>query len=328
MNLNKNTIFKIAFAVLCLGTSLLFVLYHLLIWHKVSQLGETYNFFSFVHPDALSNLAPFFRDMLDGHWLASDGRTFEYANAPSLWSFVNPIIAAPLLFIFKNVGLTFLFGTILAVGLTFILFYLLIQKIIEHRVFSLLYTTVFCSATLLFQFLFPVKLDNIKVAIKTILPLGSYTTDSLLSHYISLSIFPTLPFFAATFLTIFLSLRTKKWSWTIAAGFFSGLLIYMFITNAMYIFSALGIMAVLFLLQKNYSAIKQIFWIFLGAGVTSSFYWANFLAIRSLPWSDEFYRRLGGDFSRNILWSHWREYLVYLLMAGLIWWWGKRRGKQ
>lgn len=325
---SKNIIFISFFVIAALLASVIFILYHLIIRYKVMQLGEVWSFFSFVHPDALVNLAPMLRDILDGHWWISDGKTFEHIGAPNLWSFLNPIILSPLILLLKNISYVFLIGTFLAVLATFIIFYFLTKNITGHRVFSLLFTFVFTLATLIWEFLLPIKLENIKILIRAILPVGSPTTDVLMSRYISFSILPSLPFFTLTFLSIFLALKYKKVFWTILGGILLGLLTYMVITDFVYLIAGLSILLVVTLVTKDFKSSKQILWILMMAALVASGFLFNFLKIRTLPWADEFYRRLSGEFTHLPRFSFWREYLAYLGLALLVWLWGKRYGKK
>jgi hypothetical protein len=126
----------------------LFILYHLIVWFKVRRLGETYNFFSFTHPDPYSYWAPMFRDILDGHFWITDGRIAEHVGLPSLWSFVSPLLAAPIVLLMRNMSYAFLLGEFLAAAGAFIVFYFLAKAITKNRLFSLVFTSVF-SATML-----------------------------------------------------------------------------------------------------------------------------------------------------------------------------------
>lgn len=320
----KNIIFLVLFILAAVGSSSIFILYNLIIRYKVIQMDEVWNFFSFVHPDSMVNLAPMLREILDGHWWVSDGKTFEHIGAPNLWSFLNPIILFPLILLIKNISYVFLIGTFLAALATFIIFYFLAKEITRHRIFSLLFTIVFSVATLIWEFLLPVKLENLKILVRAILPLGSPTTDVLMSRYVSFSILPAWPFFALVFLSILRSLKYRKIFWTILSGILLGFLAYMVLTDFIYILIGLTTLLIITLISKNFKSSKQIFWILMiAAGVASGLLF-NFFAIRTLPWADEFYRRLSGEFTHLPRFSFWKEYIAYVVFALLVWLWGKR----
>lgn len=324
----KNKIFKISFVIAALGSGVIFILNNLLTWWHVHSAGEIYNFFSFQHPDPWVDLAPMLRAIQNGHWWVSDGRVIEHLLAPNLWSFAVPVVLSPLILLFKNITLVFLAGTFISAVAVFCIVYVLANQLIRHRVFSLGFAFIFLVETLIWEFLFPVKIANLKIVARSILHLGSYATDAMMSRYISFSILPAWPFFALAFLTILLALKTRKRIWIIAAGLCLGLLVYLVLTDALYLSAGLAIIFVLLLFQRDWAGAKTIFWIFLIAGLASAGYLFNFFTIRQLPWAGEFYARLGMERTHAFRFSFWREYLAYGLMSVIVWQWGKKYNKK
>ncbi len=324
MIFRKDFLFKIVVVLSGIFSGILFIFHHLIIWYRLSQEGKVYNFFSFVNPDPLVNLAPMIRDAIDGHIWISDGRIFENTYLPNLWSFLVPLLVAPLNLIAGSISMTFLLGHFLVAMATFFIVYFLIKRLIGNRVWSLFASILFSSAPFVGYYLFPASVFNLKLIGRTFLHLGSYPGEMLMSKYVSFSVLPGLPFFAAAFYLILLVLEKKELKYTIFAGLLHGMLIYIYITDVMYLFTAMGMMALLFCLNKQFAEVKRIIFVMLIAAITSVFYWWNFLNIRLLPWADEFFPRLGGELTREFRFSQWKEYLLYIGFAAVIWIVGKR----
>lgn len=302
----------------------LFILHHLLIWYRLWREGKPWSFFSFVQPDPLVNLAPMIRDVLDGHWWISDGRIIEHMRLPNLWSFVDPLIIAPLAFLTRSVSLTFLIGHFFVAAAVFIIVYYLALRLTRSRAWSYLFSLLFASAPLLGYYLFPASFFNIKLVARTILPVGSLPGEILMSKYVSFSVLPGLVLFSLAFLTLLRAIEAPSRRSVLTAGAVQGLLIYVYITDVMFLFTAMGIMALLFLGQRRMAEFKALIGIVGIAIATSALYWWNFFSIQFLPWAEEFYLRIGGELTREFRASQWKEYLLYAAFALVIWFVGKR----
>jgi hypothetical protein len=302
----------------------LFVLQHLLIWYRLWREGKPWSFFSFVNPDPLVNLAPMIRDVLDGHWWVSDGRILEHAQLPNLWSFVDPILISPLTFLTRSVSLTFLAGHFLVAAITFVIVYYLALRLTRSRAWSYLFSLLFGAAPLLSNYLFPTPLANLKMIARTVFHLGSYPGEVLMSKYVSFSVLPGLVIFSLAFLTLLRAIEVPSRRSILTAGVVQGLLIYVYVTDVMFLFTAMGIMALLFLWERRMAEFKALVGIVGTAIATSALYWWNFFSIQFLPWANEFYLRIGGELTREFRVSQWKEYLLYAAFALAIWVIGKR----
>lgn len=324
----RKFIFSILIIAGALFSGILFILHQLIIAYKLWGEGKSYSFLSFAAPDPLVNLAPMIRDVIDGHYWISDGRIWENSGLPNLWSFLDPLIISPLTFLTRSVPMTLLIGHFLVGMGTFIIVYLISRRLVESKIWSFFFSLLFSSAPLLGYYLFPASLFNIKLVLRTILPFGSPPGEILMSKYVSFSVLPGLPIFALAFLFILLALEKKERKWQIFAGITHGLLIYVYLTDVMYLFTAMGIMVVMFFLQKRFSEVKKLATIIGIAIMTSALYWWNFFYIQFLPWSEEFYIRLGGELTHQFRISHIKEYIALIIFSSVIWFLGKRMGKQ
>lgn len=304
----------------------LFILRHIFIFITVTASGKIYNLFSLANIDSAIYYAPFVRSAFDGSRIV-DGRILENSYLPNLWTQLSPILIAPLWRLTGSISFAFVLGHFLMAAGVFICFYLLSFYIIKNRIFSLLYSFVFVTVPLVFNYLFPISLDNLKLVGRTILPFGSPPGEALLSKYISFSVLPGFLFFVSAFLFIFLALNRKKKLFIILAGLNLGILTYIAITLFLYTGAALFSMLILFLAYKDRPSVKKILWIGAAAFLSSIIYWFNFLQIRTLSHGGEFFKRLGGDVSHQFKWDLWPAYMAYIAMVLFVLYLGKKYNK-
>lgn len=325
--LSDRQFFKFIILPSSVAAGILFILNHILAFIKVAASGRVFNIFSFANPDPLIFYLPLVRAAYDGGSRIVDGRILENLYLPNLWTQLSPILIAPLWRLTGSISFAWMLGSFLVAVGAFIGFYLLCFYIIRNRVFSLFYSFIFTTVSLIFNY-FPTSLANLKILGRAILPFGSPAGDVLLNKYLSFTVLPGLLFLVSAFLFILLALTGKRKIFVVLAGLNLGILPYIIMTHFVYAAAALFCMTVLFLARKDYSSVKKIIWLGAIAIFVSIIYWFNFLQIKILPWSDEFYKRLGGELTREFRWSAWPQYAAYLLMAYLILRWGRKTGKE
>ncbi len=306
--------------------AVLFDLKNWLIYFTVKSSGGIYNYFSFVHPDAMANIAPMLRDIIDGHWVISDGRILEYVSAPNLWSEWMPRVLSPILLLTQSVDASMLLGRFLFVTVAGIAMYFATVAVVRHRGFSFIFAGIFINATLLWNFFFIHNFENLRILVRSITWLGSPAGDPLLSRYNSLSVMPGLPFFAGGMLFIILSFVPYKRSYRnifFAAACMAANM-YLYLTNAMFLFVAVGMMGLLFLGYKKREQFTRAVIMVVTALFLSIGYFISYFKINALPHADEFYRRIGGELTHAFRFNFWPEYLVYIALALFVLWWGKK----
>lgn len=317
---NKKLRFLAIFIVAIILAGLIFDLSKLLIFIKIKDTGKIYSGYSLEQPDSVVFM-PAWRDILDGHWWSSDGMTYEYANAPFLWT--NPpniLLLAPLIFLLQDVNYLFVVGYFLAGVILFFTFFLTLNIIIKNRIYSMIGSLVFVSASNIFYIVFPFTWEQIKLAVRTFSFFGDPPVQILANRYESLSMLPGYAPFCLTFLFIYLAIIKRGWFWVILSGLLSGSLLYLFPTSAMYIWTSLGIMMLGFICIKELRLAKNFFWILIIAISSSFLYWFNYLSLKFLPWSKEIFEVLGGEFGFSFrLGWHILEYAIYILFSVIIW---------
>ena len=307
-----------------LAGGLLFVLPHILIRWTIARSGDIYSFFTFSNPDPLVNLAPMLRDVIDGHWWVSDGRTWEHIGMPNLWSFADPIILAPFSFLLSSISDVFFVGHFLFPAIASGFLFLIADRITGRRLLSALFSIFTVAAGIFWTLVPPMTIENAKLLARSFF-LGSPPGEILQSKYVSLSITPGIAFFAAAAFALVVAFERKSRWIAAAVGALVGLLIYIYITDAIYLLSALGIAGGLSLAVRDWARVRVAATALIAAAVIGSGYLWNFFAVRTLPYADEFYRRVGGEITHAFRWSRWPDYLLFILLAILVGLWGKRK---
>ena len=295
--------------------------------YQIKQ-GAPFNFFTFHHPDPLTNLAPMFRQVMDGAWYVTDGRVLENVGDPSLWSFVSPIVGYPFLALTQDVSLQFLIGTICTATLVFIISYAIAKHLTRSHWWSMVYSFLFVNATLVVLFVLPIDLVGLKTLIRSITFMGSPPQEILMSRYVSVSVFPTWPVFVFSVLALLKVAATpqsKKWVWFAALS--SGMLTLMYVTDAMYIFGSIALMIIWFFLQTDTKRAKAFASVLGIATLTSMPYIVNYLSIQALPHAQELVERLGAEFTHSFRFNAWPQYAVMIVLAYGVWQWGKRENR-
>ncbi len=301
----------------------LFVGRYLTMWWYQLQQGEPFNFFTFQQIDPLSNLAPIFRQVMDGGLYVTDGRVLEWVAGPSLWSMLSPVVGYPIVALTKNMSVAFLLGTIISAALVFVAAYAIAKHLTKSHWWALISSFVFVNATLIVLFILPVDMEGLRVLARSFW-LGSPPGDIVMSRYVSFSVFPTWPVFVFSLLGL-LKLASnptsKKWFWLTALAMAA--LTHMYVTDAMYIFAGVAVMVVWYFLQTDTHRAKTFFKLVLLATLLSAPYITNYLSIQALPHAQELVERLGAEFTHSFRFSAWPQYLLMLILAYGVWKWGK-----
>lgn len=319
---------------MALAATVAFNWVHLATWRYVTVLGRPYLHYTFIGGDAMTNLAPMFRDIIDGNWFPSDGRIFEYRGLPNLWSLVDVWLASPILLLTKSVPITMLVGKLLAVFIATLIVYLLLKALIKQSRLAAVFSLIFFPAALFWNFLTPAAVNasplifNFKIIVRTIFHLGSPPGEILLSKYESLSSFPGLVVFAVALYLLHRALEKNRLIDALWAGALIGFNAYTYATDFLYLGSVLGVLFIIFAIRREWQRVRLISIMIITMLISALPYFATVLGVNQMPYGDELYRRLGGEITHAIRWSFWPRYLVYLGFATLVWWTAKKQNRE
>lgn len=222
--------------------------------------------------------------------VSGDINLFENRGAPYIMPPLPHLIMGYLSRALGSIKAGFIAGDIIFPAISFFLLYLLGLELARKKTFALLFASAAFFITRAFLF-FPLLTRYYQAYILT----STFRLQGRLYFDRFEDPLLTTPFF---FLALYLLLRTltreERWTpWL--AGIAAGLLFYAYFYYAVYFFSALGILAPLFLLQKNKTGFKKVMTAGAIGLAVSSFYWINFLALTRLPTYADIVSRIGPE---------------------------------
>lgn len=320
----------IVLVVLSIAVGFVYLLHDLVNIYKLKKEGLEYFPYSLVaNYDETNVIGPRLKEVLDGHLFVSEVDLYEYIGYPATWPILSPLLLSPILFLTKSVTQTVIISNFIFPAVAFLLLFLLAFFITHRKFLSIIFALVFSLFTNIGLLLPPLSLIDLKDLIKGFLPFcaGSHIIGNQI-FVIRESFIPSFIPFCLSFLFTYLALKKRKWIYSVLAGIFFGTLFYTYAFHWIYFTAGLGIIFVIFLLQKQYPNVKKIIAIFAVAGLTSIFNLINYLKFWTLPQAQEIFERFGLEITHAFRWSHYKEYIIYILLAILIWIWGKRKNRK
>lgn len=222
--------------------------------------------------------------------ISGDINLSEYRGAPYLAPPIPDLIMGYFSRMLGSVKAGFIAGDVIFPAVSFFLLYLLGLELTQRKTFAALFASAAFFTTRAFLFVPLLTHYHRAYIINSVFHLQTRLyfdrfEDPLL----------TAPFF---FLALYLLLRTltrdERWMpWL--AGIAAGLLFYVYFYYMVYFFTALGVLAILLLVQRRKIEFKKIITVG-GVGLAlSSFYWINFLALTRLPAYADIVSRIGPE---------------------------------
>lgn len=269
----------------------------------------------------------FARQVAEGHFPPGD--PFSKDKLPNIYPWLSPLLFGALIFILKDVSLAYLAGNFVFPVILFLLFYWLGQLVFQRdRLWSLFFGLVGVFTPLVFMVdrIFFNGWDLVHV-VKNFYP-GVRTP--LATLFLARIDFPllTLPTYlvAIAFLIIFWQKPGR--STAMAAGLFAGLLFYTYFHKWTYWVVVLGLLFVyiLFFLRQDRLRLKN-FIILIGTTMLTGIpYFVNYFRFTNLAGSKDLIQRLSLEtgYAPNL--SVWPSYLVYVLLAVLVYYLFYKKG--
>lgn len=320
----------------------------LLIKKSVEFTGRTFVLNQFLHlHDGGDGYFQFAREVADGHFPPSD-LFFDYSR-PNIYPPLPPLILGIFVVLFGGITNGYLAALFFIPALLFLLFYWIGTIIFEkNRLYSIFFaligiftpfsfatTEAFSSLTNFAN----IVLKNFYPGVKTLLPLPFYAR----ADYPLL----TAPLYLTAIGSFLVFWRKPKLLYAVFAGAAAGLLFYTYFHKWAYWIVVLGLAflySLVFLRKpphhnednKNLALKTPIFvwcggkndWLRIKSfclliGTTAAVsipYFINYFSLKALPGSADFIGRISLEVGRNFRWQSWREYLVYAVIAALVYW--------
>ncbi len=249
-------------------------------------------------------------EAFDGDFLVGDINLFEYQNSPAFLPILNPLLMAALGRIALSMNAAFILSDLIFPALIVIFSYLIFFELTGRKKPALLFSAL-CAIAPKFA-LFPSS---------AALPFLSSPRELYFSRFDYPNI--TFVFFAAALYAILRALRRRERLTTLIAGCFTGILFYTYFFDWMYVFTALFLMAVIFLFRKRSAELKLLLKIFFIALLISIPYWINFFALIHLPSYGDLIERIGVETGRmfrlEIVWTSYLRAGIFAFLVSLLW---------
>lgn len=204
----------------------------------------------------------FFKDGKDWPYLLQPLGTIMFASSGSLLSldFNNTILLSRFFFSF----------------IVFLIIYAFVFFLSKNKLTALSITTFFVLAKALFN----------RTLIAHLLSWGS---PSLKFLNLTRPVNPLMTyfFFFGFLLFFWLFLKRKQWRWGILSALFLGLSFYDYFFTWTFLYSFLGVLVIIFLLQKNWQKIKMILAVSIGAAFMAIPYFINVYQVTTTPYYQE-----------------------------------------
>jgi hypothetical protein len=330
-NLNSNKKLVIILVALSIAVGFVYGLPHIICTSYLAEQGLDYKPYSLISFfDETQVHGPQLKEVLEGNRIFSDIAVYEYKTgyAPGFWPILSPLLYLPISIFTKSVAQIFIFSDFIFPAITFLIIFFIFFVITNRCFISIFFALVFSLFTKLGFFLPPLSWPSLSHILNGFLPLeiGWLQGNDFFAD--RASFVPNFVPFGLAFLFALLALKKNKLIYPILAGLFFGCLFYTYPFHLIYFALGMGIAFLFFLFQKDYPLVKKIIAIFSIAGLTSIFYWFNYLKFWTLPHAYDLFERMGPEITHSFRWSHYPEYLIYIFLAVLIWFWGKKKNQR
>ncbi len=256
--------------------------------------------------------------VMEGDLLVGDISLDEYGRGgPAILSILNPLIMGGLGSLLGSFERAIMVADFLFPLLIFLALYALVFEVVRSRKVALAAALVFIFIPDINNYLQLPTLTALSDIFSRFFPFLNSDTSSL---YFSKFEYPqiTFLFYLAALYTLARSLlRNERYThWFCGLAF--GLLFYTYFYDWVYVGITLVLLALWFLLRREFSELKKIA-IIIGTGlVVSMGYWINFFWLASLPGYSDLMTRVGLEISHAPRISLWTNYLRTLLLGGLV----------
>lgn len=242
----------------------------------------------------------------------------EYPQSPAYLPMLNPLLLGGLGKIFGSFKTGIIASDFLFPAAIFFIAYLLFREIARGISGSLLFSLLFVFSPKFGISVPPVSTAHLKTLAYTFMPFLNINDPLYFSHFEEPKI--TFLFFVLCVYAIIRAFIRQGRGNIIFAGISFGVLFYTYLYDWALVLTALGIMGIYFLAQKDYGRLKIIASI-AGIGfLVSTYYWVNLFMLKGLAQSKDIIARLGGEFSHQFRFATvWKSYGRALILAGTLW---------
>ena len=286
--------------------------------------------------DSMHVYLPRAREIYDGHYPPAELYDSDKSSKQlTIQNLLPTTLFAALVFLFEgNVDYAYLGAQFLFAGIIFSLFYVLGRILFSSRAWSLFFslTAVLTSIPLRLPFYKWQGWSEFQAFfINGFFPMVRTQFDQLYLARIDEPLL-TYPIYIAAILSFFIFWKRFTTANAVLSGFLAGLLSYTYFHHWVYWVSVLLILFgwVVFFGRTNKGKFKSYLVLLFSLAVTLVPYFWQYLNFKKLATAQDFVFRAGVAYGRTIglVRANVPDYLVYILMAGLVYWVYRKRDNQ
>jgi len=316
--MQKNILFKLLFILAILMVGFVYsILPHFVRYETLKDQGLRYIPLTINSTfDHINIHAARYRDVVDGTLFPDEMDTYEHKGGPILWPILTPFIMSPFFLpfdsIFPGIIMTdFLFPLLLFVALFFILY-----AFTKNKWFALISAYIVMLFPQLSVMIPPSSLVELKALLFQFIPFAGMPISEL-NFLARDSYVPSGIFFVSMFYFVYrvLTDEARKKLFVVLGGVFYGLLFYLYFYFWVFATIFLGILFLIFLITKNYSAARAVFLAGLTGIIVSIPFWINQYYLSQLPSYEDIVARMGVEEGHGVRWFLWKTYALHAFMA-------------
>ncbi|MBI3074948.1 MAG: hypothetical protein HYY92_01900 [Parcubacteria group bacterium] len=308
-------------------TGLIYGSHHFLIPLFLDSSTEAYypiTFDSAYHDETISYGARA-NAFYQGDFIVGDIRLAEYKDGSSWMPLLNPAIMGGLGYLLGSLKNGIIVSDFIFPPLIFIVLYFLLCEITKRRTPALLFSSLFIFSPMLGMLIPPITPLNLKLLKEALIPFLENTMPLSFSFFEEPKI--TFLFYVLAAYFLFRALRRGGAPNIIVAGISFGALFYTYFYDWASFSVALGILALLFLLQKDYGRMRKVCIITAIGLAVSSWYWFNIWQVNGVYEYSDIVARIAPEVSHRFRFvSMWKSYLRIIVLVVALWYF--LRGKE
>lgn len=270
-----------------------------------------------------------FREILDGRILSGEVDTYEHEGGPSLWPILSATMVAPFLLLTGSITAMFVITDFLFPILIFVSFFLLLFALTRHKFFSLFSSYILMLFPQLPLLIPPSSLIELKILFLQLLPVPLSVPTMDLTYLGRESFIPGGPFFILALYFIYEAVvrESGRKYYILLAGIFYGLLFYLYLYFWVFTTIFLGIYFLTLLVASKRQEAIHIFYVGITGLIVSIPFWFSHHELTQLPNYEELIERMSVEIGHGIKWFLWKTYVLFVAMAGVAYWLGKKLNK-
>lgn len=323
----NNWVSIVFIGILAVVVGLLSILPPILTWHNSVESGTNFVLAQQnVYRDEFFQYLPRAREVFDGHF--PPGGVYAGESSLSPLNPLPPLVFSLFLRLFDgNINVAYLSAQFFFGSLIFLLFFILGLVLFKSKYFATFFSLVGVLTQipqLIFRYY---DRDYLSVLFKKFIPIVRTPLDKMYFSRIDDPML-TIPFLLVALIALYFFWIKPNYKISILAGFFCGLLAYVYLHYFLFTALFMGIVLLFSLFLKNYK-IKFKLCLVLGFVyfLTLVPYFLNYLNFSSFSSSVDYSQRLGKEFSVSLAWTYLKSsngftliinYFIYIVLLLLV----------